>query len=1848
MQTQRQRWMRKSLFAAGLLGVLCLGAAPASRAADEPAKSKTITRLPVLPAEIHEALQDRDFAKAVELIDAALKEAKTNAKDYLLYLKGRALTDQKQYDQALETFLKLEKDYPKSDWLSRSRFGRAEVFQRKRDYQKAGEIYQAEAQRLLSDGRRDELTGIYLEFAKRYFEGVPVAGPTSEKKPDYQLALTYYQESLKLRPSLKLRQEIELKIARCHQELGQFDQAIAAYEKFLKDYASPKTDDRLNAPADLEIEARYRLGKTQLAQGHSADARKTWQDFLRSPLAKKADKDRIAQITYELAHTFGVPSPGSESAMELGVAALERFLKEFPQHKLAAKAQLEIAQSYIAFRRFDRAIDRLKQLIKQGSTDDEESIAGARRLLGESYFAQKKFTEAIAAWREFLDEHPSHPTWSAVQRQVIDAEFQRAEEAREAKNYAEARKLWSTFLNKYPLDDRASLILLRFGQMKLAEGNACITKDDDKAKADPKDPKTLPADCQKLFDEAIEDWKRLTQKYPDTANASQAAYLIGVTLEDHLGRLSDALEAYKKVTGDYQANAQQRIANLTAKQLEVVTERKFLTDEAPEIVVTSRNLEKLSIKIYRIDMADYFRKMHLATGIETLDIALIDPDKSWEYEVKDYEKYRQFTNHIPIPNNGPGVTAVTVSSDKQEATTMLIVSDIDIIVKTSRNELFVFAENMRTKKPAAGVSILVSDAEKVFAEELTGADGVLQKSYEPLKTAEDLRVFAIHEGHAASTVTALSGLQFAVGLSPQGYLYTDRPAYRAGELVNLKGVVRWVADDQFTFKPGEKYTLDIYDSRSRVIHTAKVQLSEFGTFAHHVTLPESAPQGDYRVHLYQPGQTQSYEARFQVHETRLEPVQIVVDLDEDIVYRGEKITGKITLQYYYGTPLADRTLRYQLSEGRVHTASTDAKGQIAFEFDTAEFSESAVLPLLVSFPERNLQTRVSVFLATRGFGIDVSTLRKVFIVGEPFDASLKVTDAAGKPVSTELTLEVFERTRVEHQTGERLIASYPVKSDEKTGEARQTLKLENAGVYILRASATDRFGNRVAGGTAVKISGEDDNIRLRIFAEKQHYKVGDEAALTLHWREKPALALLTYEGAKILGYRLVNLKTGANPLKLPLDAKLSPNFRLSAAVMHAHHFHVAQTDFLVERELNIALKPTKTTLKPGEELEVGITVTDPQGQPVSAELSLGLIQKNLLEAFAENQPAIQKLYSGGIRQPAMRVQTSTTFEYHPKARGISQFLLAEEERREILNREIAALRGLASSEQRNIFIGGGLAPDQPIRALLQAREESLITGATSERIHFVPDEVEEIHGPLFDNTRRTGGGGSFARLSDVIDAEDLRSGRISIYDGKLSLVIRQHQRVLDGQMASPNGEAGDLVVPLNQSDLSNPEIQKAIAGWKARFGAPNAPVDGPGPGIVPSNGNGVVIGLATPERFQMQAMSQQQEQKEFSFYFGLNRDGGNNSAPLQHRSLQQLSQLEGTVVGLNSMGEMQVVNGLPMQRLEELNKAGLQMLPAMGAAETGYWNPVIVTGQDGKAKITFRLPERSTAWRLQSRAVTKDTLTGESDLEIITKKDLFGEIKTPLAFMASDKARVIVEVHNAVVAKGETIHVIFKAKLGEKTTELRKTLESKGPGVEEVQFPISLEAAGETLLTVNVESGMHKDETTASVPVEPFGLPVFATASGTAAQNTIAFVGFDKTTPAQNPGLEIVVGPTVNRALIDAVLGSEEYGAAMILPENRFERAISDVLGGTAVLKMLQASQNTDSPEAEALAGRVQSGIASLVSSQRDDGGWSWSGKPGASASDQYLSSRAVWRLRRLATRALPCHRRRGTKASGN
>src|SRR4029079_7183805 len=111
----------------------------------------------------------------------------------------------------------------------------------------------------------------------------------------------------------------------------------------------------------------------------------------------------------------------------------------------------------------------------------------------------------------------------------------------------------------------------------------------------------------------------------------------------------------------------------------------------------------------------------------------------------------------------------------------------------------------------------------------------------------------------------------------RAYLYTDRPAYRPGNAVELRGVVREVANGQYANVPGATYKLEVTDSRGRPFVARSVKLSDFGTFHEQMALDSGAPVGTYRVRLYQPGKSE-FAGSFEVQAYKLEKVDMTFDL----------------------------------------------------------------------------------------------------------------------------------------------------------------------------------------------------------------------------------------------------------------------------------------------------------------------------------------------------------------------------------------------------------------------------------------------------------------------------------------------------------------------------------------------------------------------------------------------------------------------------------------------------------------------------------------------------------------------------------------------------------------------------------------------------------------------------------------------------------------------------------------------------------------------------------------------------------------------------------------------------------
>ncbi len=1851
---------------------------------------------PLVPEPIRQAMQDRDYGGAVKAIDAAIA-ARQGPEDYLLWLKGRALYLAGKYDEAIGGLESLEKRFPNSAWVRRARFGRAMALARKGDFRAAELIYRAEAEYLLSPQRRQQIVDVYLEFASTYYQP-----PQEDQKPDYAKALEFYRKALEMGPRPERLAEVELQVARCVQRLGRWDEAIGLYEKFIAEHADHP----------LDIEARYSLGECRLAKGDARGARRTWQDLL----AKYPDarQDRLAEAAYRLAQTWGVPptagqpapaaanaapspatpaAPGSSpggvppappepQAFALGIAALEAFIEKFPEHKWAGRASLDIAATYMHQGRDEEAARTLERFLANPRYQDREEVPQARYLLGRALRQQKKFAEALKVWQEYLVRHPTHSAWSTVQREIVETEFAMARDRFDAKDYAQAVKLWTDFQARYPLDPRLPEILYLLGEIEYR---------------------------QQRWEPAIAAWRRLVAKYPNTDWSSRAQWELARTLEEKLGRLDQALEEYRKLTwGPWQSHARQAIARLTATQLAVVTERVFRSDETPYLALATRNVEKVSVRAYRVDLETYFRKMHLARGVETLDVALISPDRAAELAIPGYAKHRQMESRLELPLPGgatAGAMVVTVASPTLEATALVLQSDLEIIVKSSRNELFVFAENLRTGTAWPGVKLLVSNGRQIFAEGVTGPDGVFRGQFKELADAQDVRVFAAAGDHVASNVVGLQGVGVAQALADKGYLYTDRPAYRPGQVVHFRGVLRHAVADALTIQRGKAWTLDLFDSRNRLIGQRKVTLNDFGTFATHLALPPNTPQGQYRF-VVRDESGRSFTGTFLVQPFVLEPIRLVVDTPRRVYYRGEDIEGTLRAEFYYGTPLAGREIRYQLAGQAVHTATTDSRGQVPFKLPTREFQETQVLPLVVTLPERNLRTAVHFVLACQGFSVELSTARPVYLAGETFEVTAKVRDAEGKPLAQKLTLSVLERTRVEGQSGQRLVHQQELQTA-ADGLARATLKLAKGGRYVLRAEGIDRFHNPVSAEHFLLISDEEDEVRLRILADRHTYKVGETGQVDIVWRQPPALALVTFQGAQVLDYRLVHLRTGTNRLAVPMTPNLAPNFELAVAVMHdaegaaqagpakpaeakaaeakpaetkppapppaaanaaqakpettqaaasaptqlkptikpavpgptlpVRRFHAASSPFSVERDLRVHVAVRRKEgaagpVLPGETVQVTVTTTDPEGRPVSAELSLAMVEQSLLERFAWPVPPIHEFFRGTPRQPAVRTTSSIVFSYRPATRPIPPQLLAEADRRELARQEEESRRLLGAAaaprsteEARKAVValgvpgmgyGGGVGGAAPEAFSLGLGTRRALAGARSGKPAPMPGASGALDA-LADGAARTEAGlADQERLEAKPEANGAPSppapGEPQEALRRRSADARQRKAgVALGEAGGAGGMLGFGMFEGKAGEGAQPPpgdlpLGTAWSADKARQ-APTLPS-----ALIPVSPQTVWETVSAP-------------------------DAGSALVILDAQGRMQYWKPAGGLAPANPRHAEAVA--------AELNRQGAALVA--GVQETGYWNPAVVTDAKGQATLEIVVPERTTAWRILAKAITAQTLAGEASADLVVKKTLFGELKLPLAFTEGDEAHVLAVVHNDALEKG-SIEVTLRTTIGGRTVEEKKAIAVQSKGLYEESFRVVLQvpegaqpavpagaAPREVTFELAVSAGELRDRLRRTVPLVAYGAKAVAAASGTSTGDATAWLDLPAEVPPGQAALQIAIGPTIQRSLLDILMGPPVPGAwDTYRLAASLDSATSDLMAGLAIQKLLAGARDAGGPHARAPAERIAAAISLLIAAQQDDGGWSWTGQKGKS--NRYVSARAVWALSLARTAGYP------------
>ena len=1293
----------------------------------DPAKRAVAPIAPDLPGAVVAALQGGKPAEAIAALDPLIADAKTSTADRGFYrlVRGIAARLAERPDDARATWQAALDADPKGPWANKLRGELAALELANGHPDRAEALARAEAEGLLAPDRKDRLAGVYRDFARRLLEpDFPGA------RPDPAAAHALLAKARDLAKGPELRASLLFAMGRAAQAATKRPapgeggpQARPApnsnldpardYEAYLAEY--PKGADR--------DRARFHLGEVQLATRQAVAARATWTDLARDlgkpPAAGAvAGNDRaslLGRALYGIARTHGVPNPPDATSLNLGVAALRRFLRETPADPKAPQAAFEIGVSYLNRGQADPAIAAFAAFLKgEGYRVEGDDARRARAelatraafLIARATLGQGKYPEAIAAFESYLNQHPNGPESGDARRAILDAQWQAAQDKYDREQFAEARAAWLKFAEVNPLDGRVPQALFLAAQAFARE---------------------------KKYPDAIAAWDALAARFPNTPEAAHGQFEAAALVETEQGDPAAAIERFRKVRGDatWTAQANQRIAAMEARALTVVTPRTFRSGETAQLKVATRNLENLTFSAYKLNPEAYFRKKHALGAVGSLDIGLVAPDAEWTVPVPGYGKYKPIEANFDLKVAVPGVYVVKVSDEKHlQASALVVGSDLDAIVKASRDQLLVFAQDMKAGRGRAGARVIVASGDAIVFEGTTGADGVVQGTWkEPqpgAAPAVGLMSVAPQAPGAGLSYLVLDGKdaagsglqvpdQVAQGLSPRAYIDTDRPAYRPGQEVLIRGVVREVADGQYRNPDGAKYKLEVADSQGRTLLSKETTLSPFGTFRDAVRVAAGAPVGAYRIRLWQPGGSE-FAGEFQVQAYQLEKLDLEFDLPQTVFYRGATVKGTLKARYGFDAPAAGRPIAVRLPDGRVLRGQTDAAGQFPFEFATDTFGEDQALPLVAQLTADNVATRAAVRVAVLGFGIGLSTPRPVYLDGETFTLTATTTDALGKPTGQDLRVAVIKPVRRANTIIEREVESKTFKTDPATGVGRVDLKVAEAGNAgaILRVAGTDQFGNAVVADHAVTISGRDDAEKLRILADRTNFKVGEAAAVRVVNRAGAGTALVAWEADRILRYQLLPLKEGENALEWPVEGPQFPNFTLTASRMDAQRLDQARLDVKVERDLRITLKPKAGRVGPGGEVEVEVTAVDQVGRPAQAEIALALVDRALLRQFGDKLPPIGPFFYDQTRLGSFRTEATITFSDHPATEPVPDAVVDEAQRQLALAGEAVDRKNVLSAANGPIGLFAPATPDAAPTPAPSAAEGSFGFGGQAQ------------------------------------------------------------------------------------------------------------------------------------------------------------------------------------------------------------------------------------------------------------------------------------------------------------------------------------------------------------------------------------------------------------------------------------------------------------------------------------------------------------------------------------------------------
>lgn len=538
---------------------------------------------------------------------------------------------------------------------------------------------------------------------------------------------------------------------------------------------------------------------------------------------------------------------------------------------------------------------------------------------------------------------------------------------------------------------------------------------------------------------------------------------------------------------------------------------------------------------------------------------------------------------------------------------MVSISDIGLIVKKGKKDIFIVANSILESKPMAGVKIdfISTNNQKVYST-TTNAEGmVILKEMDKMFPGFDIGMVTARVGddfnfmNFSDNKTETSrydvGGKYTNNIDYDVFVYGDRKLYRPGDSVYVNTIVRtleWLNASEIPLK------FKIVAPNGKQLTTFRKETNQQGASEIAFKLPNASLTGVYTIEIYSGNDILLNTYRFSTEEFMPDRIAVKVELSGTQLSAGDRLMVNVDANNLFGTPATGRKVENELSLTRTvikpkgfsdYDFNVNVKNSIAIENivrttktdDNGRASEVFMMPVFEGigmlqgkiystvFDETGRPVnRVSTFeVATQETFFGVKYFDTYIGTHQPFTYQLAAVNRKGNLINTSTKVQII---RNEYQSViQRSGSNYSYNSNKREivvlnqtvsftgGKAQVSYTPTKSGEYEIRIYSNKgegyvsrTFYSYGSSDTDFSSFNVDKDGEVLIEKDKETYKIGETADLLFKCPFSGKI-IVTVERNDVLEFFVLDAKDKSAVLHLPIKEAHVPNIYITATAIRS-------------------------------------------------------------------------------------------------------------------------------------------------------------------------------------------------------------------------------------------------------------------------------------------------------------------------------------------------------------------------------------------------------------------------------------------------------------------------------------------------------------------------------------------------------------------------------------------------------------------------------------------------------------------------------------------------------------------------